>query len=183
MHFAIPSNRAQVEWPLDRHLNPTSLKLAIDGLPYLNGRTNIVHALELTFDEVLQLWNGDRSNANNLVVLIADGPCSERKSEVATMAARLRTKAHILVIGVGDRIDRAELQSIASIPGNVVEIGSFLELGTALQAVAGCPVSSTTSVAVTTSESTEMTTSVSTTTARPGKIEHLLIYVYKIRKP
>ena len=82
------------------------------------GSTNMAAALRMANDVMFTPVNGDRADVPNYVVLITDGR-SDNRTETVAEAVRLRvTGAVIVVVGIGDSVDAAELALIASSPSS-----------------------------------------------------------------
>jgi len=80
------------------------------------GTTNTADVLRLANDELFIPSNGDRPDVPNFMVVITDGR-SNNKTATALEAERLRAAGVVVVVvGVGDDVDIAELMLIGSSP-------------------------------------------------------------------
>ena len=80
--------------------------------------------LRVANDVLFQPVNGDRFDVPNFIIVITDGR-SDNKTATILEAGRLRAAgAVILVVGVGDEIDRIELSLIASSPPSATVLQS-----------------------------------------------------------
>ena len=103
------------------------MKQAIFNTPLTRGAPNMAAALTYVTDTMFTPYNGDRSDTDDLVILITDGGSNDH---VGTVTEALRLKAmgvHILVIAIGNWMNKYELGSIASYPesSNIVYISNY----------------------------------------------------------
>lgn len=97
---------------------------AIRNTSYIGTGTNTSKALHFVRTESLQAVNGARSNATKIVVVITDGR-SDSPDLTKTEANLLHRHAEVFSIGVGPKVDAAELRDIASNSRHVVQVNSF----------------------------------------------------------
>ena len=103
------------------------VKQAILDTPYTHGTTNTASALRYVTDTMYTPTNGDRSDVADLVIILTDGGSNDPKATV-TQGLRLKAKGvHVLAVGVGNWLNKYELESIASHPDsrNVMYISSY----------------------------------------------------------
>ena len=106
------------------------VKQAILDTPYTHGTTNTAAALRYVSDTMFTSGNGDRSNVADLVVILTDGGSNDQEATV-TQGLRLKAKGvHVLAVGIGNWLNKVELESIASHPDsrNVLYISSYDKL-------------------------------------------------------
>ena len=119
------SNRAEVIFNFNTHGNIDEVTQTLQKLPYFFGTTNIASALQGLIDEVFIDRNGDRPEANNVVIFITDGESTRERDKIEIYRQQLELKAvKILVIGVTDWANQADLELIAS-HGWILRFPSF----------------------------------------------------------
>ncbi|GAB1599319.1 uncharacterized protein LOC115210637 [Argonauta hians] len=106
------SDRAHLEFSLDKYNDSTSLKRALGNIPYRSGQTNTAEALQLMKKEILPkllIYTNPF-----MAIIITDG--RSRDSIATSMAAReLRELGvHVYAIGVGGNCDITELKSMVN---------------------------------------------------------------------
>lgn len=100
---------------------------AIEGMTYLGGGTNDADAIRYTGQQVFSQYSGARGNVPRIAVLITDGG-SANPSVAAAAADKARTEnIGMIAVGVGNRVNSAELNSIADKPSseNTFTVGSY----------------------------------------------------------
>ncbi|CAI9721491.1 Hypothetical predicted protein [Octopus vulgaris] len=162
------SDRAHLEFPLDKFTNKEDLKVALGAIPYRKGQTNTAAALQLLMKEVkpkLKVYT-----APFIAIVITDG--KSRDANATRHAAKLLHKVgvNVYAIGVGKRFDTKELNAIASDPANnVLLVASYsaLEKIARYFGVKTCKDITTLppTIPTTTPTTTKITTPVTTTTA------------------
>ena len=90
---------------------------AIAGLPYRGGNTNTTGGLYVADREMFTVENGDRFDADNLLILLSDGEPTRMIDELFPFAKYLRDKNfRIIGIGVTDRVNELTFRNIVSDP-------------------------------------------------------------------
>ncbi|GAB1606667.1 uncharacterized protein LOC115210474 [Argonauta hians] len=121
------SNRAHLEFSLDKFDKTDDLKSALGAIPYRRGQTNTADALKLLMKEVkpkLKVYT-----APFIAIVITDG--KSRDPRATRKAAKLLHDAgvNVYTIGVGKQFDRKELDVIASDPvNNVLLVANYSAL-------------------------------------------------------
>jgi hypothetical protein len=103
------------------HTNKTSLLNAIDNLPYPNGGTYIVPALNLLTSTVYTIAQGDRPDISDTAIIITDGQPSESISDVTDAIRKVHDNdIRTLVVGVTTNINNETLRLLSSPPQKVI---------------------------------------------------------------
>lgn len=98
---------------------------AIEGMTYLGGGTNDADAISYTGQQVFSQTSGARGNIPRIAVLITDGG-SANPSAAIDAANKARTE-HIglMTVGVGNRVNAHELNSIADSSSDAFQVSSY----------------------------------------------------------
>lgn len=119
-------NQARLDIRLDEFTNKNMLRHRIQELRYMTGHTYTAHGLQYLRERLFIEDNGDREAAENVAILIVDGPPDVRMSDTVPEAAALRADdTHLLAIGVGHFIDRHYLESLTGNVHAVVMVESY----------------------------------------------------------
>ncbi|KAL9970174.1 hypothetical protein ACROYT_G022504 [Oculina patagonica] len=90
-------------------------------------RTDI--ALEVVNNEVFTAKNGDRPESPNVMIVFTDGGKHENSKPYSEVLPPLKKKGvHRVAVGIGRKIEQAELEIIAGSPDRVVNAESFEKL-------------------------------------------------------
>jgi collagen type VI alpha len=105
-----------VAFYLNRYTDMASLTGAIRQLEINGGETNIAAALRQTRSQMFSEVNGARSGVRHIAILITDGEANRERD--LTIEANLTKAAgiEIFTIGITQRINVQELESVASAP-------------------------------------------------------------------
>ena len=125
------SYRAQHSIKLNESENSLSFKQEVDGIPLMGYTTRIDRAFELAKAELFQVENGGRADVPKVLILLTDGSQTQDKDakDPAKLASEIRAVGvELLVIGVGDGINKDELDRIAGGDGSVFVADSFDQL-------------------------------------------------------
>lgn len=105
------------------HINKFTDKLEmlkeIDALPYEAGTTNTADALQQARTSMFTAGNGDRGNRGNVVILITDGGSNDFAQTVLRAKEARIAGITLLVVAVGNWVNRMEINEIASDPDNL----------------------------------------------------------------
>ena len=115
---------------------------AIDGFSYVGGTTNTADGLQMMVDEIFVTGNGDRDNVADIAIVITDGKANEREADTETQAIRAHNQGiRVIVLGITDAVDMAELDIIASSQNDIIMINDFSDLTGTLDAIVAiaCP--------------------------------------------
>lgn len=99
-------------------------------MTYLGGGTNDADAIRYTGQQVFSQYSGARGNVPRIAVLITDGG-SANPDAAATAADKARQEnIGMIAIGVGNRVNNAELSKIADSPSseNAFHVNSYDDL-------------------------------------------------------
>jgi hypothetical protein len=103
---------------------------AIEGMTYLGGGTHDADAITYTGQQVMSQYSGARGNVPRIAVLITDGGSSNPQAAVAAADKARTENIGMLAIGVGNRVNNAELNKIADSPSseNAFHVNSYNDL-------------------------------------------------------
>ena len=97
--------------------------------------TNTAEALDMVRRQVFTSANGDRNGVENWAIVIHDGFSNINSDNTVPSATDLKNNGvRVVSIGLGDSMNRAEIEAIASVPENDNEF--YLENGQQLGNVA-----------------------------------------------
>ena len=110
------SNRAEVQFNLNKFNDKQSVMNALDHIPYNSGGTNTGAALKTMYSKMFTQPNGDRPGVPNIGIVITDGR-SNNPPDTNNEAANLhKQNIDTFAVGIGSGVDRHELETIASDP-------------------------------------------------------------------
>ena len=91
----------------------------INGWDYRGGNTNTTGGLRVAREQVFNQNNGDRSNVNDLIIVITDGNATREVDQLPGEVRSLQNRGITRVaLGVTSRIDERQLQSMVTAPAN-----------------------------------------------------------------
>ncbi|KAK6961160.1 collagen alpha-3(VI) chain-like isoform X4, partial [Biomphalaria glabrata] len=126
----IYSDADYVQFQLNTYAKKADVYNAIDDIPYRYGSTNTADALKTMRSVMFTAGNGDRSDVNNVAVVVTDGVSNINSRRTVPEAEQARAEGiHIYAIGIG-LTDTKELDGIASKPvdENRFAVQEFTEL-------------------------------------------------------
>uniref|UniRef100_A0A2C9LZH0 VWFA domain-containing protein n=1 Tax=Biomphalaria glabrata TaxID=6526 RepID=A0A2C9LZH0_BIOGL len=124
------SDADYVQFQLNAYDKKADVYNAIDDIPYRYGSTNTADALKTLRSVMFTAGNGDRSDVDNVAVVVTDGVSNINSRRTVPEAELSRAKGiHIYAIGIG-LTDTKELDGIASKPvdENRFAVQDFTEL-------------------------------------------------------
>ena len=123
------SDRATLEFPLNKHYDQGDLKDAVDNVQASGGSGTVTdQALQLAINQVFTREGGDRSGVSNAVLLVTNGKSTGR-TPLASVGKTLRKSGTaVYVIGVGPATDPKELRDLASGDDKVYSVKNVYEL-------------------------------------------------------
>ncbi|CAC5419109.1 COL6A [Mytilus coruscus] len=124
------SNRAKVQFNLNKFADKQAVMTAIDHIPYVSGGTNTGTALKTMYSKMFTQANGDRPGIPNIGIVITDGR-SNNPPNTANEAKNLhKQNVDVFAVGIGRGIDKNELNTIATDPDNthVMTVDNFDKL-------------------------------------------------------
>ena len=113
------SDDARLEFPLAAHQNVQSLKAALANIDCIGSTTNTPDAIRVARQQCFNPSNGDRSNVQNVAIIITDGVPhpDDRREPTMRQAEILRsTGTKIIAVGITEDIDKELLKSLSSLP-------------------------------------------------------------------
>ena len=125
------SYNAEHSIKLDEHDNILSFNRAVDKIPMMGSTTRIDKALRLSQKELFSISNGARPGIPKILVLLTDGSQTQdmNAEDPSVIADEMRKKGvRVLVVGIGDEVDKGELSRLGGGMGNVFTASSFDEL-------------------------------------------------------
>ena len=116
---------------LSDHTDIASFNRAVDNIPLMGSTTRIDKALRLSQRDLFSLSNGARPGTPKLLILLTDGSQTldvdaENPGDIAQEIRESGIK--ILVIGVGQGINKTELYQLGGDANNVFNADTFDEL-------------------------------------------------------
>jgi len=150
------SNDAQLQWHLNAYSDKNALLDRIDQLKnqYLGGWTNTPDALRMMQDDLFQSWNGDRSNVENLAIVITDGQSNPpdwspyniyTAADTLPFAQEAKDKGiEIISVGVTMNVNVDEVKGMSSPPQelnlNYYLVRDFTDLADRVDDIGVCDV-------------------------------------------
>lgn len=129
------SSHPQVEWYLNSFGTQAEIINAIPKVRYLGGVTRTGDALEAVRNQMFQYAHGDRSSADNVVIVLTDGNSND-KSDTIHEANNLHRVSHdVISIVVGSGVDLNELNAIATDQHHVFDVRRYGDLNTLIPQV------------------------------------------------
>ncbi|CAH1784875.1 unnamed protein product [Owenia fusiformis] len=128
---------AVLEFHLNTYEKRSEILNAISSIQYTKGATNTAGGIELA-RTMFSPQNGDRINADNLLIIVTDGVPRVRKGEERSQADTAKANGiQIKTIGVGPNINADKLKELASSPTdeNVRTVIDFNSLGNQIESL------------------------------------------------
>ena len=116
---------------LNDHYNVSSFKDSVDAIPLMGRTTRIDRALQLAYDQMFTIRNGGRIGAPKVLILLTDGSqtASADAEDPAEIASDIRASGiRLIVVGIGEGVDKQELLKIGDGRDNVYTAESFDQL-------------------------------------------------------
>ncbi|XP_046326919.1 matrilin-2-like [Haliotis rufescens] len=114
--FLVYSGKAEVNFLLNSH--PDNKEAAIrdvNAQKQKGGSTFLGDAINMALSDVFVAENGDRPDADNIVILFTDGK-SSKKSTISRSIGRLLTEAMVFVVPTSSDLDLEDISAVASPP-------------------------------------------------------------------
>ena len=122
------STGAVVRWGLDRYYDEVQLADAFLALRNDYGQTNMAAAFRQARENIFGR-GGDRPTVSNVAVIITDGRSEPDPTQTIPEANLLKQEGvTIIAVGIGNQVDRRELDGIASNPNDVIVARNFVDL-------------------------------------------------------
>jgi Mg-chelatase subunit ChlD len=107
------SDSAEVRFYLNTYQDRRDILEALSLKDY-GGRTNTQDALSTALNQIFTSNNGDRSSAENIVIIATDGESNIQSSETLRKAQDLKDRgAKVYVFAIGDRVNMDEVNGMA----------------------------------------------------------------------
>ena len=116
---------------LNDHDNIHTFNKAVEEIPLMGSITRIDDALRLTQKEMFSIANGGRPGVPKILILLTDGSQTglEDAENPIDISKELRASGmNIITVGIGNKIDKTELNEIAGSVSNSYNVDSFDEL-------------------------------------------------------
>ena len=111
------STNAESVFHLNQYSDKNSLKAAISRTKYLGGNTNTAGGIRIMNDVEFTPRNGDRSDAQNIAIVITDGKSTRDTDQTIPQAIRARNRRiKIYSVGITQGINEEELKKMSSLP-------------------------------------------------------------------
>lgn len=124
------SSTVHPQFYMNEHNSTASLVNAINAIPYQDGGTVTGAALNWVDKNAFTTAAGNRDHVIDIVIVMTDGK-SANTQETAAAAAQLHGhNVKTFAVGIGNKIDQPELQSIASDSKHILTVSSFDTLHT-----------------------------------------------------
>ena len=117
----------------------TSLKRGIQRAKYAGQGTFTAQAIAYTREIMFSNKSGGRQNVPEIMIIITDG-ISENQTATISEAKTAKLKGiKIIVVGIGNGVDKTELQTISSDPSSkfMINVNSYGKLDTIIDMLAG----------------------------------------------
>ncbi|ELU15429.1 hypothetical protein CAPTEDRAFT_157837 [Capitella teleta] len=110
------SDSATVEFNLKDFNTKQDVISAISKIQFSGGRTHTSASMDLLMNS-FSVENGGREGANNIVIVLTDGNSNINADATVPKAIQVRESGvHVIVVGIGDSVNRYEMEGIASDP-------------------------------------------------------------------
>ena len=102
---------------LNAYTDKDQLKEAIRGIDYMGGHTNTAAGIRRMHNTEFTSSNGDRSDVQNIAIVITDGESTIDAGSTISEAVTARNKGiKIFAVGITNKIKESELLGISSAP-------------------------------------------------------------------
>ena len=123
-------NDCHIEFDLDDYTNNEDICDAVKAIPYETGSTNIYCGFMEARSIISSDSLGDRSNVDNVVLLVTDGKPTKKVADTVPAADMLKQVATIISVGVSPQVNNTLLRELASKPSFFTFISNFDQLDT-----------------------------------------------------
>jgi collagen type VI alpha len=131
---------AQIRFNLNSFDKKIAIFEFIDSMGYSGGATNTANALFTARTQMFVPEKGDRSDVDNMIVLLTDGISTEPAVTKVQAGDAHADGIRVLVVGIATTVDTHELMDVASTPveRNIFHIANFDELTELIENVVLC---------------------------------------------
>jgi collagen type VI alpha len=119
------SNGVTNEFWMNDHNTKQKLINAIDRIIYTGGTTRTDLGLKYIRNNAFTAAHGDRPGVNNILIVTTDGKSTNPQSTKTEANLIHKENMNIFAVGVGQNVDRNELETIATDPQNVFTVNNF----------------------------------------------------------
>ena len=133
------SEQVRLVFPLNRFSSLSEVQEAILNIPYMGAITNTPEALRQADVQCFNAANGDRDDAENVIIIATDGVPypRNRRTPALNEARRLKERGiEITAIGLTQVVDQGFLRGISS-GNNYFTVTDFLELNREREQISG----------------------------------------------
>ena len=128
------SQRGRIEFNLNAYQTQSSIANRIATLRPMSASTNMADGLQV-LQSLFTGSRGDRAGHPNRAVLITDGRGDDPDLAVRAASRLKQAGIHLTVVGVGQDVDRSELELLASDSAGVVYVTAFSGLSNAVDRI------------------------------------------------
>ncbi|CAG5118377.1 unnamed protein product, partial [Candidula unifasciata] len=121
---------AQEVFDFTTYNNQANLERGILSTPYIEGWTYTDKALRLAREQMFSRAKGSRPDVQKIAIVFTDGQSNNKTATQEQSTLLKNSGVLVLSVGIGSGVDQAELQTIASVPGDVFEVSDFNVLNT-----------------------------------------------------
>ncbi|KAK0051441.1 cartilage matrix protein, partial [Biomphalaria pfeifferi] len=124
------SGKTSLEFPLTKYTDRLSVLRAIDRATYMHGNTETGLALKYARNEVFSSSMGARLDVPRIIILLTNGAATNHAQAVTEADLTRANGITIYAVGIGNKIDRLELQQITGDSSHVFTAVSYNDLET-----------------------------------------------------
>jgi len=114
--FLTFSNKAEPQFELNRYTDRLQMVDAIRKTTYSAGTSNMGDGFNYCRDTAFTPGNGDRSDAENIILLITDGSSNDQAGSIDEAAFAKLSLIRIIGLGIGNWLNMYELQNVVTAP-------------------------------------------------------------------
>ena len=92
------SNKGETVFMLNKYEDKKSMTDAINNIPYVDGKTNTADGIRIMHKELFTFKNGDRSDVQNIAIVMTDGDSTVNVSYYKTRLYTIIGKFYITPI-------------------------------------------------------------------------------------
>ena len=134
------STTPTLEFYLNQYTTKAQVLSQIQSISYSGGTTHTDEAIQFARNNMFTAQHGDRADAPNFVIILTDGASADENATLVEARFLKQQGVQVIAIGIGDSINKAELEGMASDKSHVFEVSSFDALRTIREdlKLAGC---------------------------------------------
>ena len=119
------SSSPQHEFYLDQYGNKAGLLRAIQSIRFVPSNKHTDAALKYVRTYMFMSAHGDRSDAPDYVIVLTDGASSNQILTLQQADILKQSNVNIIAIGIGNKVNKAEIQGMASDLSHEFEVDNF----------------------------------------------------------